>query len=243
MQHNLRDPNRDHHHGRIWRVTYAKNPLVAPPQIAGEPIAALLEVLKTQPEERARYRARIELWNRPTTDVMTEVKSWLAGLDAKDADYEHHRLEALWLHQAHDVVDEGLLRQVLESPDHRARAAATRVLCYWRDRVGEPLALLRRQVNDEHPRVRLEALRALSFFREQEALDVAVETLIHQQDDYLKYVLDETMKTLDLRLAGATSVPDNPTDRERRSRSAEQRRGQPESVAPVVPRKEKDRAK
>ena len=46
----------------------------------------------------------------------------------------------------------------------KARAAATRVLCYWRDRVDEPLELLRKQVNDEHPRVRLEAVRALSFF-------------------------------------------------------------------------------
>lgn len=237
MQHNLRDPNRDHHHGRIWRVTYTKNPLVTPPKIAGQPIADLLNILKGEPEERARYRTRIELWSRPTADVVTELKSWLAGLDSTSADFEHHRLEALWLHQAHDVVDEALLNAVLKSPDSRARAAATRVLCYWRDRVKDPLALLRQQVTDVDPRVRLEAVRALSFFHSEEALEVAVESLIYPQDDYLKYVLDETMKTLDLRLAGKTSVPENPTDRERRSRDAEKRRGQPESVAPTVPRK------
>ena len=28
MQHSLRDPNRDHTHGRIWRITYPKRPLV-----------------------------------------------------------------------------------------------------------------------------------------------------------------------------------------------------------------------
>jgi glucose/arabinose dehydrogenase len=28
MQHSLRDPNRDHNHGRIWRITYPKRPLV-----------------------------------------------------------------------------------------------------------------------------------------------------------------------------------------------------------------------
>ncbi len=53
---------------------------------------------------------------------------------------------------------------MLRSPDFHARAAATRVLCYWRDRVANPLDLLQVQINDTHPRVRLEAIRALSFF-------------------------------------------------------------------------------
>ena len=78
-------------------------------------------------------------------------------------------LEALWLHQSLDQVDVPLLKQMLTCPEPRARAAATRVLCYWRDRVGDPLELLRKQVNDEHPRVRLEAVRALSFFDGDEA--------------------------------------------------------------------------
>ena len=57
----------------------------------------------------------------------------------------------------------------------------------WRDRVEKPLDLLRQQVSDEHPRVRLEAVRALSFFGSQAAIDVAVESLVFDQDDYLKY--------------------------------------------------------
>ena len=243
MQHNLRDPNRDHKHGRIWRIVYTKKPLVTAPKIAGEPIPVLLALLKNEPEERTRYRVRTELWNRPTQDVITELKSWTAGLDAKDADYEHHLLEALWLHQAHDVVDEAFLAKMLKSPEPKARAAATRVLCYWRDRVKEPLVLLQQQVNDEHPRVRLEAVRALSFFHNQEALDVAVESLIYDQDDYLKYTLDETMKTLERRVKGFTTIADNPTEREKKSRDAEKKRGQPESVAPVVPRAGTGKAK
>ncbi|MBL9089701.1 MAG: HEAT repeat domain-containing protein [Planctomycetaceae bacterium] len=243
MQHNLRDPNRDQKHGRIWRVVYTKNPLVQAPPIADEPIAALLALLMSEPEERTRYRVRMELWNRDTDDVLAELGSWIAGLAADDPNREHHLLEALWLRQAHDVVDEKLLTQLLRSPEPKARAAATRVLCYWRDRVGDPIALLRRQAADEHPRVRLEAVRALSFFREQAAVEAAVESLIYEQDDYLKYTLDETLKTLELRLDGATTVPDNPTDREKRSAAAEKRRGEPESVAPVVPRKGTGRAK
>ena len=56
LQHNLREPFRDHSHGRIWRVRYKERPLVDRPVIAGEQIAALLELLKS-PEDRTRYRA------------------------------------------------------------------------------------------------------------------------------------------------------------------------------------------
>ena len=203
MQHSIRDPKRDHHHGRIWRIHYAKKPLVTPVKIAGEPIATLLDYFKTEPEERTRYRVRTELGNRPTDDVLAEVKKWTASLDKSDPEYEHHILETLWLHQRHDVVNEGLLRQVLRSPDARARAAATRVLCYWRDRVEQPLELLRAQVNDENVRVRLEAVRALSFFDTQQAIDIATESLLYEQDDYLKYTFNETMNTLNKRVQSA----------------------------------------
>jgi HEAT repeat protein len=100
------------------------------------------------------------------------------------------------------VLDEALLKKLLASPDFRARAAATRVLCYSRDKVSDPLELLRERVNDENPRVRYEAVRALSFFDGadvEKAIEIATESLIHPQDDYLKYVLQETMNTLEQR--------------------------------------------
>src|SRR6266566_522069 len=99
-------------------------------------------------------------------------------------------LEALWLHQNHNVVNESLLRRTLRSPDYRARAAATRVLCYWRDRVQNPLDLLEAQVNDEHPRVRLEAIRALSFFTgidADQAKQIAETSVLRPMDYYLNY--------------------------------------------------------
>ena len=73
-------------------------------------------------------------------------------------------MEALWVHQYHNVVDVDLLKRVLGSPDFHARAAATRVLCYWRDRVPEALDLLQEAGRRPDPRVRLEAVRAASFF-------------------------------------------------------------------------------
>ena len=141
----------------------------------------MLEALKT-PENDVRTRAKIELGKRDSAQVVAATKKWAASLDKKDKDYAHHLTEALWVHQWHNVVDEALLKQVLRSPDYHARAAATRVLCYWRDRVKDPLALLKVQVADEHPRVRLEAVRACSFLTTREAGDVALMALEKEPD-------------------------------------------------------------
>ena len=59
-----------------------------------------------------------------------------------------------------------------------------------------PLALLKVQANDEHPAVRLEAVRAASFFQSSEAAEVALASLNHPQDRFLKFTLDQTMNTL-----------------------------------------------
>jgi putative heme-binding domain-containing protein len=196
MQHNLRDPSRDREHGRIYRVTYPSRKLLEPKKIAGQPLDKLLDVLK-EPEDRVRYRARIELGARPTAKVIPAVKKWLAGLDGRGKDFEHHRLEALWVHQNHNVVNADLLKRVLTSKDFRARAAGTRVLCYWHDRVPEALDLLRKLAADEHPRVRLEAVRAASFFREAEAVEVPLIAQERPTDVYLDYVRRETMRALE----------------------------------------------
>jgi putative heme-binding domain-containing protein len=202
MQHNLRDPSRDREHGRIYRVTCKDRPLVKPVKIAGEPIDKLLDLLK-EPEDRVRYRTRIELGARDTAAVIPAVQKWAAALDKNDPNYEHNMLEALWLHQSHNVVNEGLLKRMLRSPDFHARAAATRVLCYWRERVTSPLDLVHVQINDAHPRVRLEAIRALSFFHDDAAVSIALELLTHPDDEYLRFVFNETLNTLERR-AGST---------------------------------------
>ncbi|MFO0916125.1 MAG: PVC-type heme-binding CxxCH protein [Pirellulales bacterium] len=202
MQHNLRDPSRDQDHGRVYRVRMADRELLKPVPVHGQQISQLLDLLKAK-DDRVRYRARIELSGRPTSEVIPAADKWIAALDPKDVDYEHHVLEGLWLHQSHNVVDTQLLEKVLRSPDFHSRAAATRVLTYWRDRVPNVLELLRTQVNDEHPRVRLQAIWALSFFDgadAEKAAEIVVESLIHPQDDYIKHTLDETNKTLDRRI-------------------------------------------
>jgi glucose/arabinose dehydrogenase len=202
MQHNLRDPSRDKEHGRVYRVRYEGRDLVKPAAIAGEPIERLLDLLKAK-EDRVRYRARIELTSRPSEEVLASAGKWLAALDKSDPEYEHHSLEILWLHQSHNRVNEELLKKTLRSPDFRVRAAATRIVANWRDRLNNPLDLLQPQVHDEHPRVRLQAVWALSFFTGADAVkasEIAVESLIYPQDNYLKHTLNETNKTLDRRV-------------------------------------------
>jgi glucose/arabinose dehydrogenase/lysophospholipase L1-like esterase len=199
IDHSLRDPGRDKTHGRIWRITYKGRQLVPRPKVAGASITDLLELLK-EPEDYTREQARRELRTRDTREVMAALEKWTTKLDPAAQDHAHQLLEALWVCQHHNSVNDALLRQLLRSPEPRARAAATRVLVAWRDRVPDVLTLLRTQVNDEHPRVRLEAVRALSFFSSKQAQEIALEARRHPMDDYLKYVLDETLATLDQRL-------------------------------------------
>jgi putative heme-binding domain-containing protein len=196
LQHAIRDPNRDRTHGRIYRVTFEGREPLKPVKIAGEPVEKLLDVLK-EPEDRVRYRARIELGSRDSAEVVAAAKKWADTLDRNDKDYAHNLLEALWVHQSHNVVDEGLLKRVLGLNDFRARAAATRVLCYWHDRIPDALELLKRLAADEHSRVRLEAVRAASFFGAPEAIEVVLISEERESDPYLDYVRGETRRALD----------------------------------------------
>jgi len=147
--------------------------------------------------------------------VIAATKKWAAALDKKDPHYEHHMMESLWVHQWHNVVDADLLKRMLGSTEPRARAQAGRVLCYWRDRVPDALAHFKKLAEDEHPRARLEAVRAASFFDTGAAADVALAALKQPTDYYIDYTLKETLRQLDkpIRKAIADSVPiaaDNP---------------------------------
>jgi azurin/glucose/arabinose dehydrogenase len=196
LQHHLRDPNRDHQHGRLYRITYEGRPLLAPKKIHGEPVAALLELLK-EPENDVRMRAKIELGKHDAKVVTEGLKQWFNTLDEKDPAFEHHVLEGLWVHQWHNVVDPALLKRVLKSPEPRARAQAVRVLGYWRDCVPDALSILKSMADDEAPRVRLEVVRVASYFRQWEAADVALAVLKHPTDYYIDYCLKETMRQLE----------------------------------------------
>jgi putative heme-binding domain-containing protein len=195
MQHNLRDPNRDRVHGRVYRVTWEGRPLEKPAPIAGQPIPALLELLK-DPDNRVRYRARIELSARPTSEVIAAARHWLEGLSQSDPDHPHQELEALWLFQSHNVVEPELLARVLASPSEKARAAAVRVAAYWQDRLPNILDLLRTAAEDKSPRVRLLAVWAASYVPRPEAAEIVLLAQEHPTDRALDYLTHEAMRTL-----------------------------------------------
>ena len=162
MQHNASDPLRDHVHGRVYRITYPSRPLVTPAKVAGATISELLENLKL-PEYRARYRSRRALRAFPLEEVLPAVKTWVAALDKADAEFEHRRLEALWVTWGMNQIDADLLREVLQSPDFRARSAAVRALRYNYHLLPDHVALLDKAATDPEGRVRLEAIVAASW--------------------------------------------------------------------------------
>lgn len=197
LQHHLRDPNRDHQHGRIYRLTYPSRPLLKPKKIHGESVENLLDLLKEH-EDNVRQLAKIELDTHDSKKVIAAVQKWEAALDKSDKNYEHHRLEALWVHQWHNVVNVDLLQAVLKSPEPRARAQGVRVANYWSDRVPNVLSILEAAVKDPAPRVRLEAVRALSFIKGPEvpkAIELTKLVAV-EKDYYIDYCFRETMKQL-----------------------------------------------
>jgi mono/diheme cytochrome c family protein len=185
MQHNARDPLRDHVHGRIYRITYPSRPLVEPAAIDGARIPDLLNNLML-PEYRTRYRTRRELRGRDAAQVLAETKVWLAQLDPQDPRYEHHRLEALWVTWGLNQVDAPLLRELLQSQDHRVRSAAVRVLRYMHHQVPGAQELFKTAASDAHGRVRLEAITAASWLPQKEGLDILAVAGQHELDKWME---------------------------------------------------------
>jgi len=171
MQHNARDPLRDHVHGRIYRITYPSRPLVEPAKVATASIDELLDNLKL-PEFRTKYRTKRELRGRDAEAVLSKLGEWLEKLDKDHPKYEHHLLEALWVTWGLNQIDTDLLNQLLKAEDFKARAAAVKVLRYSAHQVDNQTDLLMAAATDENPRVRLEALTAASWLDKEEGMPI-----------------------------------------------------------------------
>src|SRR5581483_8091852 len=107
--------------------------------------------------------------------VLGPLAAWVEAQPA--ADSEHHLLEALWLYQALDVVEPNLLKKLAQARDHHVRAAAMRIFGQWHDRAGNVQELLALGVADDHPQVRLEAVRALASMGTRQAAALALRAL------------------------------------------------------------------
>ena len=196
MQHNARDPLRDHVHGRIYRITYPGRPLVEPANIEGAPVSVLLDNLKL-PEYRSRYRSQRELRGRPAAEVVPAARAWAAALDGADPNYERWLLEALWATWGQNRPDQGLLEQALAAKDFRVRAAAVQVLRYDGGHVNNRTNLLNTAAADEHGRVRLAAMVAATWLPEDEGRMVLSTVDRHEIDPvWMKNINDVALKHL-----------------------------------------------
>ena len=211
----FRDPRRDKEHGRIWRVTHKDHKLIAKKDLTKSSTSDLLTQL-TGASGFHREKARRVLAERGAAAVLPALKSWM-----EKQPEERAQLEALWLHQSLDVVNTPLLESLLQAHDGRVRAAAVRVLAFWGHRIAapghdlasrterfmkpeqltlaqkqRPLELLARSIADEHPRVRLEALRALPRFPGARAAELALSVVDRPLDNHLDYAAWLTINDL-----------------------------------------------
>ncbi len=171
MQHNARDPLRDHEHGRVYRITYPSRPLVTPAKIDGATVEQLLDNLKL-PEYRTRYRTRRELRGRDAKEVLPKITKWVAGLDKNDPRYDHHVLEAMWVTWGLNKVDRNLLTQLFTSKDFHVRSAVVRAVHFNGHQMKDQQEWLLKAANDEHGRVRLEAIVAASWLPTERGLAI-----------------------------------------------------------------------
>ena len=190
------DPRRDQEHGRIWRITAKNRPLVKKPKLTTASTLELLDALKL-PEDWTRTQAKQLLKNRGATEVVPVLKKWVNDLDKKDPNYEHQLLEALWVYQSIDVVNEPLLLSLLNARNHQARAAALRALELWNSKISNVPALLTKAVADPHPQVRLEAVIALRKVKTAGSARTALTALEQPMDEFLDFALWQTTRELE----------------------------------------------
>jgi azurin len=197
MQYSLRDERRDRTSGRIWRVVPKGAQLPAMPRIAGAPIPALLELLKS-PQYRIRDLAKRELSERNRSDVATALGAWVRALDPKAPRFRHHQLEAVWTFRTIGHTQPALLREVIACDEPLARAAATQQLRYWHAQLPDALELLRARANDDSGLVRMEAVLAAAHIGTRPALEAILGALARPADTHLAYAIRTSLDSANL---------------------------------------------
>jgi putative heme-binding domain-containing protein len=204
----FRDARRDHVHGRIWRVSVKKRPLVKKPKLVNATSEELLDALQS-PEEWIRLHAKLQLKKQDPMRVRKALDTWLAKRQPDAEGYWHDRLEGLWVLQCLNTIDIDYLVALVSSPDHRVRAACLRVASQWLEDSRLQTAvnagpgdqeklkrLLQQGVLDEHPRVRLEAVRAWARIPSADSAGQALRVLDQPMDRFLDFALWQTMRDL-----------------------------------------------
>ncbi len=129
----------------------------------GKPIAEVCRNFFAH-ENGTRYRARLELSGRETSDVVAELGAFAATLnpanDNPEKDEAQALLECLWVFEEHRVPNLELLKRVVTAKEPRVRAAAIRTLGHWAGRVTDWEKTLMSAARDESALVRAEAVKS-----------------------------------------------------------------------------------
>ncbi len=176
----FRDSRRDHEYGRIWRVTAKGRPLVKRPKLVNVSNRDLFNQLLS-PNKYNEQQARRVLTERGAA-ITNDLAIW-----TKAQTDEKALLQALWMYQSIDVVEPALLEKLLSARDGHVRAAATRVVSYWHSRLPDPMNLLAQRIADDFPRVRIEALRALSEIPSARSAELVLSVVDKPMDPFLDY--------------------------------------------------------
>ena len=196
MQHNLRDPNRDKAHGRVYRIRHPDRDLVHAPPENQLTTAELFERL-FHGDARSRYRVRIELSSRPADEVLTTARQLETRFDGQRSEDALALLELLWVHQQFASIHRELLNRLLVCNDHRVRSAAVRVMTDWRHELTGVDEWWVRAALDEHPRVRMMAARGASYLRGPVGGQLVAAVAAGERDRFLDYMLREALRGID----------------------------------------------
>jgi putative heme-binding domain-containing protein len=221
----FRDARRDHEHGRIWRVAYKGRALVPKENLTRKPHAAVLDQLLSQNDFTVRQARRVLLERDPKI-ILPQLKTWTEkqttdearlqalwmyqGLDevntpllerllkSSSAQIRAAAVRALALWQERLSGREG----GTSSPEIIARGAsgwptAPLPLAHRKEiPASEALALLGQAMADQHPRVVVEALRALARIPTAKAAELALTAAERTLDKYADYALWLTINDL-----------------------------------------------
>ena len=194
-QASYRDPRRDRSHGRIWRITATGRPLLEPPALEKMNAPELLDQLRS-PERWVRDQSRRLLYGMPKEAVLSAADAWVAKLDAKDPQTGKLLYNVSGVYCAHEAPRPELVERLLASSDFRLRAWGTRLVGYWVKGLPNALVYLNLSIKDVHPRVRMEAVVAASYFGTPEAMKVATLALDMPLDYFLNYALTQCIFAL-----------------------------------------------
>lgn len=194
-QASLRDPNRDHAHGRIWRITAKGLPSVTKPPLTSLSVPELFDQLRS-PERWVRYQVKRLLADKEGAQVGEALSKWIKSLDPADPQYEHLLVEALGIYEEQEIVESSLLKQLLHAHDEHARAYATGVIGVWQDRIDDPVGLLYAQAADESPRVRLAAVVAAAQVPSAGSVEAAASVVDRPMDEFLNNALIQAVHAL-----------------------------------------------